>query len=596
MVMDVLGKLKSLKERNEKDKAAVNKDLFRILCNRELLVIAYNKIKSKPGNMTPGTDNLTLDGISDTFLDEIIYDLKHHKFSFKPVRRAYIPKGNTDKLRPLGIPSPRDKIVQQAMLYILESIFEPIFYEQSHGFRPGRSCHTALKEIRSKWSGVKWAIEGDIKGCYDNIDHNILVSIIRKKVDDEKFIQLIWKLLRAGIIINNNYVKSKLGAPQGSILSPLLANIYLNELDKFIIENIISLNSSQRRRPNKNYKILDSKINRLNKKLLSSNTLTQEEILETKVLLKILNKDRQQIPSKNPMDPKHLRIRYLRYADDWIIGISGNKNTTQKIKNIIEVYLQENLRLTLSSEKTKITHFPSRKVKFLSYQIQIGKKSQVTSTSNLKRRSAGWQPRLFIPTNDIVNKLKDKKFCKNNKGCRKKGWIMYPDDIITKRYNAILLGIRNYYSPADNFNKGYNRIQYILMYSWAHTLASKHRTNISKQLKRTKELNLKVIKNITNNIWDFKINSEINNPYIGLKVSPLRSKSISTIEKCKICGTKENLEMHHLKALKKDGILIEDKYLAAMMQRMNRKQICVCRTCHINIHKGNYDGDSLKLL
>jgi retron-type reverse transcriptase len=104
MVMDVLGKLKSLKERNEKDKSAINKDLFRILCNKELLVIAYNKIKSNPGNMTPGTDNLTLNGISDTFLDETIYDLKHHKFSFKPVRRVYIPKGNTGKLRPLPIP------------------------------------------------------------------------------------------------------------------------------------------------------------------------------------------------------------------------------------------------------------------------------------------------------------------------------------------------------------------------------------------------------------------------------------------------------------------------------------------------------------
>jgi group II intron reverse transcriptase/maturase len=595
MVMDVLGKLKSLKERNKKDKSAINKDLFRILCNKELLVIAYNKIKSNPGNMTPGTDNLTLDGISDTFLDETIYDLKHHKFSFKPVRRVYIPKGNTGKLRPLGIPSPRDKIVQQAMLYILESIFEPTFYEQSHGFRTGKGCHTALKEIRSKWSGVKWAIEGDIKGCYDNIDHNILISIIRKKVNDEKFIQLIWKLLRAGTTINNNYVKSKLGAPQGGILSPLLANIYLNELDKFIIERISSLNSSQSRRPSKNYKIIESKINRLNKKLRSSNTLTREETLETKILKKILNKDRQQIPSKNPMDPKYFRIKYVRYADDWLIGISGNKYTAQKIKNIIEVYLQENLRLTLSSEKTKITYFSSRKVKFLNYQIQIGRESRTTNTSNTKRRSAGWQPRLFIPSDDIVNKLKERNFCKNNKGCRKKGWIMYPDDIITKRYNSILLGFRNYYSPADNFNKVYNRIQYILMYSWAHTLASKHRTRISKQLKRTKELNFKVMKNITNNIWDFKT-SDINDPYIGLKVSPLRSKSISSNEKCKICGTKENLEMHHLKALRKDGILIEDRYLAAMMQRMNRKQICVCRTCHINIHKGNYDGDSLKLL
>lgn len=591
MVISVLDKLKSIRQRNELNKSASNKGLFKLLCSKELLIISYNKIKSKPGNMTPGTDNITLDGFSEKTLDSIIEDLKNYKYSFKPVRRIYIPKSNKDKLRPLGIPSPRDKIVQQAMLYILESIYEPIFSPHSHGFRPGRSCHSALREIRSTWSGMKWAIEGDIKGCYDNVDQNILISILRKKINDERFIQIVWKLLRSGIILNKKFVNTKIGTPQGGILSPILANIYLNELDEFVSQISMLLNSENPRRPNPEYKKLESNIWRLNDKMRKNDNLSNEQLSEIKILLKSLNEKRQSIPSKDPFDLNYVKIRYIRYADDWIIGIIGKKELAKEIKILLETFLIVNLKLNLSLEKTKITHFPSREVIFLSFQIQIGRKSNITTTSKSKRRSAGWQPRLFMPTENIIKKLKEKNFCKNGKGIRKKGWILYPDDIITKRYNAILLGIRNYYSPADNYNKGLARIQYILKYSWAHTLASKHRTKISKQLSRTNKLNLNIEKKLTNNIWDFK--TKITDPYIGLKVSPLRSKLLSS-DQCKICGTKEDLEMHHLKALKKDGVLLEDRYMAALMQRMNRKQICVCRNCHINIHKGTYDGQSLK--
>lgn len=595
MVDSVLKKLKSIRQRNELNKSAVNKDLFRLLCNKDLLRLSYNKIKSKPGNMTPGSDKETLDGFSEEIIDLIIKDLKSYKYSFKPVRRICIPKSNTTKLRPLSIPSPRDKVVQQTMLFILESIYEPTFSRHSHGFIAGRSCHTALKEIRSTWSGMKWAIEGDIKGCYDNIDQNILISILRKKIDDERFIQVIWKVLRSGVISNNQFQQSKIGTPQGGIISPILANIYLNELDIFVNQISKTLSSSTRRRPNKEYKKIESKIWRLKEKLKKNNNVSPDIFLETSILLKSLIEKRKIILSKDPFDHKYVRVKYIRYADDWIVGIIGNKELAIEIKSILEIFLDISLNLTLSTEKTKITHFPSRKVKFLGYQIQIGRKSQITCVSKTIQRTAGWQPRLFIPLEDVITKLKEKNFFKNGKGIRKKGWIMYPDDIITKRYNAILLGIKNYYSPADNYNKGIAYIQYIILYSWAHTLASKHRTKISKQLSKVNKLNLKIEKKLTNNIWDFKINENITNPYIGLRVSPLRSKILSS-NQCKICGTKENLEMHHIKALRKDGVLLEDRYMAALMQRMNRKQICVCRNCHVNIHKGTYDGQSLKFI
>ncbi len=588
MVQTVLERLRSLRLRNKNNSLAVNKDLYRLLCNKELLAISYNIIKSNPGNMTPGTDNKTLDGISNKVLEEIICGLKNQKFVFKPVRRVYIPKGN-GKLRPLGVPSPEDKIVQQAMLLILEPIYEPTFSKYSHGFRSGRSCHTALKNIRKTWSGCKWAIEGDIKGCYDNVDHHVLINILRKKIQDERFIQLIWKLLRSGVIIDNKYVNNKLGTPQGGILSPLLANIYLNEFDQFIHYSMDILNSNTSRRPNPEYKRLESRIWKLRNKINNSTT----NLFNKKIELKHLTKERFLIPSKRPVDKKYIRIRYIRYADDWIIGIIGNKDLATKFRFIIKSFLESELKLTLSPEKTHITHLPSRNVKFLGYQIQIGQSSQLTTTSGQNRRSAGWQPRLFMPTNEVIKKLSEKNFCKHGKGVTKKGWILYPDDIITKRYNSILLGLKNYYSPSDNYRTSIYRIQYILKFSWAHTLATKHRTRISKQIRRSKELGLKIESKITNNIWDFKI--KIKDPYIGFKVSPLRTKLLSS-DKCKICGTKENLEMHHLKALRKDGVLIQDRYMAALMQRMNRKQICVCRNCHNQIHQGKYDGKSLKFI
>lgn len=201
-----------------------------------MYILAYERIKSAPGNMTPGSDGTTIDGISMNMIHTIIQEMRTERFQFRPVRTVYIPKANGKK-RKLGIPSTRDKIVQEVIRLILECIYDspngPYFHETSHGFRPDRSCHTALREIRGKWPAINWFLEGDIQACFDAIDHGVLVRLLRKKIRDERFLNLIWKLLRAGYLdLQEARHDSLAGTPQGGLASPILANVYLHELDE----------------------------------------------------------------------------------------------------------------------------------------------------------------------------------------------------------------------------------------------------------------------------------------------------------------------------------------------------------------------------
>jgi group II intron reverse transcriptase/maturase len=596
MGQEVLQRLESLRVRNKNNLDAVNDGLYRLVCRKETLTLAYNLIRSKPGNMTPGIDNETLDEMSEAVIERLIKDLQNLTFKFKPVRRVYIPKANSNKERPLGVPSPMDKVVQKAMLLILESIYDPTFSVHSHGFRPGLSPHSALREIRSTWSGIKWIIEGDIEGCYDNVDHHSLINILRRKIKDEKFIQLIWKLLRAGVEIDGVIEKTKKGTPQGGILSPLLANIYLHELDQYL-ENMstkIDAESTSSRRENPEYKKISGKMYRLRTKRTKDGTQRIVPTMDAKSKLSKLSKEQRKIPSKDPLDEKFKKLIFVRYADDWIIGIIGSKEQTKEILTEVKNFLEVSLKLKLSKDKTKITLAASRKAMFLGFQLQASRKAQYSNLGKQKKRTVGWQPRLFVPIDRVITRLSEKNFCtKNGIGIRKKGWILYPDDIIVNRYNYIIRGLRNYYAPADNFGDSMNRIEYILKYSCAHTLACKHNSRVSVQTARLSKLGLSLSKSHKNNIWDFKTK-----PFEYEKIFKTYSRKTRylTSDRCTICQSTENLEMHHIKALRKDGVDLADKYAIALMQRMNRKQITVCRRCHMDIHRGRYDGNSLSIL
>ena len=339
-------KLGNLKEINSTDKTTVNTKVLDLLGDIDILIAAYSKLKSSPGNMTPGIDSETLDGIDRSWFDKLQREIRTNSFQFRPARRLEIPKPNGKGTRPLGIASPRDKIVQGAMLLILEAIFEPSFVTHAHGFRPGKGCHTALKEIKGTFSSVNWFIEGDISKCFDTFDHKLLVHLVSKRINDKGFIDLLHKALRAGYMFQGHFYSPELGTPQGSIVSPILCNILLHGLDEFVLAKQKDFQAGKRR-----------KTNPLWRKLTRAGQIKEVH-------------DRN-IGSRLHKDPSYKRLKYVRYADDFLLGVIGNKADCVEIRDKIHNFLLNELKLNLNLDKTKITHARQDKAHFLGTDISI---------------------------------------------------------------------------------------------------------------------------------------------------------------------------------------------------------------------------------
>jgi group II intron reverse transcriptase/maturase len=220
--------------------------LYRHLFNPELYLRAYGKIYRNDGAMTPGASAETADGMSLRKIQAIIEALRHERYRWTPVRRTYIDKKNSSKKRPLGLPTWSDKLLQEVIRSLLEAYYEPQFSGRSHGFRPGRGCHTALEEIQRQWRGTVWFIEGDITDCFGSLDHSIMRSMLAEKIHDGRFLRLIDGLLQAGYLEDWRYHETLSGAPQGGILSPLLSNIYLNRLDRYVETTLLPAYNQER--------------------------------------------------------------------------------------------------------------------------------------------------------------------------------------------------------------------------------------------------------------------------------------------------------------------------------------------------------------
>ena len=365
--------------------------LFQKLYNIDLWLLAYQSIAPKPGNMTAGVDGKTIDGAGLKLITDLIADLKASRYTPHPVRRTYIPKAN-GKLRPLGIPSFQEKLLQTVVKLILEAIYEPTFSNMSHGFRPQRSCHTALEQIKHEMYGVRWWVEGDIKGFFDNVSHDTLITILSKRITDKRFLHLIGQFLKAGYVEDWRYHQTYSGVPQGGNLSPLLANIYLNELDQIMAKKIAEFNQGADRKRTNEYQQISAKVARAKKKARKTGDWTR---------YKALRKDMLKTQAKDPQDPDYRRLHFVRYADDWLAGVIGSKADAEELKRWIETYLREELQLELSAEKTLITNSKQR-VRFLGYDIKRWAGERIyrfrtTKGQVITKRTGTYQLRFLMP-------------------------------------------------------------------------------------------------------------------------------------------------------------------------------------------------------
>lgn len=464
--------------------------LYRNLFNQAFYLLAYQQTYANPGNMSPGIDGKTFDGMNLNRINKIIDSIKDHSYVPKPARRTYIPKKN-GKLRPLGIQSSDDKLVQQVIKMLLESIYEDTFTDTSHGFRPNRSCQTALNQIRINFTGVKWFIEGDIHAYFDMVDHHILISILRRRIKDEVFISLIWKFLRAGHIENGQVHKPRRGLHQGSIISPVLANIYLNELDGFMAAYKTSFDKGTKRQLSKAYISVQNREQTLRKAIsrLTENSRERNSAIKE---LKALRSKRVSMPCSRPMDPSFRRIFYQRYADDFLIGIIGSKQDAIAAKQAIQAFLLRELRLELSVEKTLITH-GHQKAQFLGHEITISRKGTPSrdKSGKLSDRHHG-RARLLLPKQAWLKKLTQAGALKIEhdvggkeiwKPKARKNLLYLPDHEIFRVYNWEIAGLYQYYRFADNVSV-LNSYYYIMKYSLAKTLAGKHKSSVRKIMKK----------------------------------------------------------------------------------------------------------------
>ena len=592
--------LNSLNE-HSKDSSYKFERLYRILFNEELFYVAYQKIASNGGSTTKGSDGRSIDGMSLARIETLIASLKDESYQPHPSRRVHIPKKN-GKTRPLGIPAFEDKLVQEVVRMILEAIYEGHFETTSHGFRPKRSCHTALLHIQKTFSGAKWFIEGDIKGFFDNIDHDVLVGILRERISDDRFIRLIRKFLKAGYVEDWTFHNTYSGMPQGGIVSPILANIYLDKLDKYVKEYIRHFDKGTKRRPGKESNDLANERKRTVRKLKKIKDGTEKAALVAR--LKAIEQERAAFPSGDEMDGSYRRLKYIRYADDFILGVIGSKEDALRIKEDIKSFLSESLALELSEEKTLITH-TGKSAKFLGYEITVTRNNhQRRDVQGRLRRTYGKRVRLNVSMATLRDKLLEYGAMEIKLRNGKEIWkpkcrsgLIFNDDLeILDRYNRETVGFCNYYLIANNCVVLHN-FRYIMEYSMYKTFAGKYRSTvrkINKKYRLNKLFTVKyeqkgVIKSRTFYKTSFKRRTTAFNgscdiePYSIADVSRTNLTDRLKAEKCELCGATGKLIMHHVRNLKD---LKGKESWKRLMSARKRKTIALCPSCHRLRHLG----------
>ena len=436
-------------------------ELYRQLFNPQLYLLAYGRIYSNEGAMTPGVTQETADGMSMEKIGRIIDAMRHERYRFAPVRRMHILKKD-GKLRPLGLPTWSDKLVGEVVRLLLEAYYEPTFSEHSHGFRPGRGCHTALREVADIWAGTTWFVEGDLSDCFGSLDHDVMIKILAEKIHDNRFLRLMRNMLEAGYLEDWVWHATPSGAPQGGVVSPVLSNIYLHKLDEYVETVLIPQHTQgMGRRANPAY-------TKVQRRLASARRSgDRAKVRELRAELRCL-------PAGDPRDPGYRRLRYSRYADDHLLGFIGPKAEAEAIKDQLARFLRDELALELNTNKTLITHARTRAARYLGYEI-IVQHSDTKITGG--QRSANGRIALRVPL-DVI-KAKRALYLRHGKPWHRSAMQNLDDYEIVKDYAAEYRGVVQYYLLAHDVWR-LNSLQWAAQTSMLKTLAAKHQSTVTK--------------------------------------------------------------------------------------------------------------------
>jgi group II intron reverse transcriptase/maturase len=564
--------------------------VYRLLFNRNLYLRAYAKLYPNKGAMTKGSTSDTIDGMSLAKIDTLITTLRAERYRWTPVRRVHISKKN-GKTRPLGIPAWSDKLVQEVLRSILDAYYEPQFSDQSHGFRPHRGCHTALQHIEHTWKGTRWFIEGDIAQYFDTINHDVLLTILGERIHDGRLLKLIGNLLAAGYMEDWKWNKTLSGAPQGGVLSPLLSNVYLHKFDHWVTTALIPAHTRGHRR----------KANPAYHRIIGQ--LYERRKLGTTQDVKALLKHRRTLPSVDPNDPSYRRLRYVRYADDFLLGYVGTHHEAEGIKRHLTDWLRDNLKLNLSDEKTLITHASTHAARFVGYDISVTYHDAYRDRRG--SRNLNGHVALRMPAHVVETRCA--RYTRNGVVLHRSELRADSDYDIVMHYQQQYRGIVQYYLPAQNV-AWLTKLRYVMEMSLLKTLAAKHKTSakaVADKLRTT----VQTPDGKTLKAMEVRVERQGKPPLIArfggipLARQPFailddqpgsgiggRTELIQRLlaDVCELCGSTEQVEVHHihkLADLKQPGRKAKPLWAQRMIAR-RRKTLVVCRVCHVAIHAG----------
>jgi hypothetical protein len=653
--MKGLQRLSTIRNLSKKDPTWVHKDVFRILKQNDLWITAYENLKGNKEALTPGATEEggaksggkapsrsgyaakgakrrglrcgepfqrgfaptergkakratpppnpqpqpteTLDDMSLDRLTKLKEAVISETYRFTAVKRTYIPQPD-GRLRPLGLPSENDKIVQEVIRMILEVIFEPSFSDLSFGFRSGLGCHDALKHVEKTFRWVDFVIEGDIEQAYPSINHKVLVNkCLKRRIHDERFINLIWKSLKCGVLDRNAFKIELTGIPQSSIVAErgfakgalpqptILANIYYNQLDSWVKSKAAELGAINHNRRSPAYKKIEHQISSLIIKIAKLDRGSPSYKNQVKEI-KLLRKQRVSTPS---MAEPRIKIEYVRYADDWIIGVAGDEALARRLKKEVGNFILEELQQTIHPLKTRITNLRKGKASFLGYEIYLpstkalpkykGKQDSSFMTTTQTIRRGNPMLRFDLPQDRVIKRLTEKGYLSSKKnGIRpisRAGYAVLEDHVIVTHFRNLTLGLNAYYSGVTRPDR-LQYINYLLHMSCAMTLGHRHRMSCSKVFKKYgKTLTVQVPSNPgVSRSFPYKTSWRISEKHWknGKQFEGLFSIYANQVSKsalgqnCLVCDSNISVEMHHVNnysGLHKERAILNRKQVPA---------------------------------